>query len=194
MKERGRVTQRRRWEWQSWYNIIMSQRTSKDTTEFVFCGHLLLHMGPTLKCSLFAQTDSVGVNWIFIFNCLSIGDSICVRDEAPLLLFSPPEPHLVKNPGKKSLWVYLCLSPAALRWACFLGLLRSLCYLRLFIIGFQEQWVWDLTETSHSELNISRILTFSMSGCGPLCFFPFCAGRSFPDNDWGSDLSVAEWH
>ena len=46
---------------------IMRQGVLKEDIELVFCWHLLLGQGPTLKCGLCTQRDSRGKNCLFSF-------------------------------------------------------------------------------------------------------------------------------
>lgn len=142
-------------------------------------------MGSTLKCSSFVQCDSLGGNWIFIFNCLSIGDSIHVKDKVPVCFSFHLQNCIWWRTLKSSLCEFVCTS-VQLHLDGLVSLVSFVAFgtYTFLSLGSLSSEVRDLTETSHIERNISRILTLFISGCGPLCFFPFCMGISFSDNDW----------
>lgn len=133
------------------------------------------------------ECDSLGGDRIFIFNCLSIGDSIHVKDEAPVCFSFRLQNHIWWRTLKSS---HLCLSPAVLRWACFLGLLCSLWYIHLFIIGFPEQWGegfnWDIPSRAEHLKDSHSLHVWLWTSV----FFPILCRKKLL---WqGSDLRVEQ--
>lgn len=73
---------------------IWGKKPSENTIEYVMCGHLLLSMGPAIKCGLY-RWDSVGESQLFLCKKLSVEDSFLVRD----VIFCPLPSLCVSTPS-----------------------------------------------------------------------------------------------
>lgn len=140
---------------------------------------MLAAAGPTLKCDLHTQWDSIrkkwiciaSADWLEIVSWLAIGAH--VHSSLSALWSIWLEPVQALSILSWSLWVPVYVSFVVFWKACFLDLTTFLCLLESFHCLFHISWGEAFDKGILFQYQYYKFLTFcTLSNCGSLFFVP----------------------